>query len=115
MFSTEFIDPGGHRGDAMQALAQWRHPMAPSEARDVLYWASLVPFLLQFPFSSMLSLHVGILVGGGGPHIPPSATVLAAITITAASLEANTHPPLSVGVAALLSPQNHLCVCISRE
>ena len=47
MFSTEFIDPGGHRGDAMQALAQWRHPMAPSEARDVLYWASLVPFLLN--------------------------------------------------------------------
>ena len=29
----------GCRGDAMQALARWLHPVAPSEALDVLYWA----------------------------------------------------------------------------
>jgi len=27
------------RGDVMQALAQWQHPVASSEARDVLYQA----------------------------------------------------------------------------
>jgi hypothetical protein len=35
---------------------------------------------------------------GGRPSIPPSATVLAAITIAAALSEANTRPPSSVGV-----------------
>ena len=43
-------------------------------------------------------LHVGILVGGGGPSIPPSATVLAAVTVAAASSEAKPRPPSSVGV-----------------
>ena len=41
---------------------------------------------------------MGILVGGGGPSIPPSATVLAAVTVSAASSEANTRPPSSVDV-----------------
>ena len=37
--------------------------------------------------------------GGDGPSIPPSATVLAAVTVAAASSEANnTRPPSSVGV-----------------
>jgi hypothetical protein len=36
---------------------------------------------------------------GDGPSIPPSATVLAAVTVAAASSEANnTRPPSSVGV-----------------
>ncbi len=35
----EIVDHGGCRGDAMRALARWRHPLASSEALDVLYWA----------------------------------------------------------------------------
>jgi hypothetical protein len=35
----EFVDHGGRRGDTAQALAQWRHPVASSEALDVLYRA----------------------------------------------------------------------------
>ena len=34
----------------------------------------------------------------GRPSIPPSATVLAAVTVAAASSEANTRPPSSVSV-----------------
>jgi hypothetical protein len=33
----EFFDHGGRRGDTAQALARWRHPVASSEALDVLY------------------------------------------------------------------------------
>jgi len=33
----EFIDHGGRRGDTAQALARWRHPVASSEALDVLH------------------------------------------------------------------------------
>ena len=40
----------------------------------------------------------GDILWGGGPSIPLSATVLAAVTVAAASLEANTLPPSSVGV-----------------
>jgi hypothetical protein len=39
VFSTEFVDNGGRGGDAMRALAQWRHPVASSEDLDVLYQA----------------------------------------------------------------------------
>jgi len=39
VFSTEIVDHGGRRGDAMQALARWRHPVALSEALDVLHRA----------------------------------------------------------------------------
>ncbi len=35
----EFVDHGGRRGNTAQALARWQHPVAPSEALDVLYWA----------------------------------------------------------------------------
>jgi hypothetical protein len=35
----EFVDHGGRRGDTAQALARWRHPVASSEALDVLYRA----------------------------------------------------------------------------
>jgi hypothetical protein len=35
----EFVDHGSRRGDTAQALAQWLHPVASSEALDVLYWA----------------------------------------------------------------------------
>jgi hypothetical protein len=34
---NEFVDHGGRRGDTMGALDQWRHPVAFSEALDVLY------------------------------------------------------------------------------
>jgi len=34
----EFVDHGGHRGDTAQALNRWRHPVASSEALDVLHW-----------------------------------------------------------------------------
>ena len=39
MFLTEFVNRGGRRGNAMQVLAQWRHPVASSEAQDVLHRA----------------------------------------------------------------------------
>jgi hypothetical protein len=39
VFSTKIVDHGGHRGDAIQALAQWWHPLASSKAWDVLRWA----------------------------------------------------------------------------
>ena len=39
MFLFEIVDHGGRRGDAMQALARWRHPLASSEALVVLHWA----------------------------------------------------------------------------
>ena len=39
MFSTKIIDHGGRRGNAMRALARWRHPVASIEARDLLHWA----------------------------------------------------------------------------
>jgi hypothetical protein len=32
----KFVDHGDRRGDTAQALAQWRHPVASSEALDVL-------------------------------------------------------------------------------
>jgi hypothetical protein len=34
-----FGDYGSHWGNTAQALTQWRHPVASSEARDVLHWA----------------------------------------------------------------------------
>jgi hypothetical protein len=34
-----FFEHGGCWGDTAQALAQWRHPVASSEAWDVLHWA----------------------------------------------------------------------------
>jgi hypothetical protein len=35
---NEFVDHGGRLGNTMQALDWWRHPVASSEALDVLYW-----------------------------------------------------------------------------
>jgi len=37
--SFEFADYGSHRGDTAQALARWWHPVASSEALDVLHRA----------------------------------------------------------------------------
>jgi hypothetical protein len=36
---NEFVDHGGRRGDTAQALARWLHPVASSEALDVLHRA----------------------------------------------------------------------------
>jgi hypothetical protein len=36
---NEFVDHGGCRGNTAQALAQWPHSVASSEALNVLYWA----------------------------------------------------------------------------
>jgi hypothetical protein len=33
----EFVNHGGRRGNTAQAHAQWRHPLASSEALDVLH------------------------------------------------------------------------------
>jgi hypothetical protein len=33
----QIVDHGGRRGNAAQALAQWQHTVASSEARDVLH------------------------------------------------------------------------------
>jgi hypothetical protein len=37
VFSTKIVDHGDRRVDAMQALAQWRHPLASYEALVVLH------------------------------------------------------------------------------
>ncbi len=34
----EIVDHGGRQGNTAQALAQWWHPVALSEALDVLHW-----------------------------------------------------------------------------
>ncbi len=39
MFAAKINDLGGRRGNAVQALAQWRHPVASSKAWDVLHQA----------------------------------------------------------------------------
>jgi hypothetical protein len=36
---NEFVNHGGLQGNMVQALAQWWHPVALSEALDVLHWA----------------------------------------------------------------------------
>jgi hypothetical protein len=36
---NEFVDHDGRWGDTAQALARWRHPLASSEALDVLHQA----------------------------------------------------------------------------
>ena len=46
----------------------------------------------------MLDAACGDTRRGGGPSIPASATVLAAVTVAAASSEVNTRPPSSVSV-----------------
>jgi hypothetical protein len=35
----KFVDHGSRWGNTAQALARWQHPVAPSEALDVVYWA----------------------------------------------------------------------------
>ena len=35
----QFVNHGGRRGNTAQALVRWRHPVASSEALDVLHWA----------------------------------------------------------------------------
>jgi hypothetical protein len=35
----KFVNHGGRRGNMAQALNQWRHPVASSEALDVLHQA----------------------------------------------------------------------------
>ncbi len=39
VFLTNIVDHGGRRGNAMQALAQWQHPLASREALVVLHQA----------------------------------------------------------------------------
>jgi hypothetical protein len=46
----------------------------------------------------MLDASWGDTCRGGGLSVPPTATDMAAVTITAASSEANTRPPSSVGI-----------------
>jgi hypothetical protein len=41
VFAAKIYDLGGPRGNAVQALARWRHPVASSKAWDVLHWAML--------------------------------------------------------------------------
>jgi hypothetical protein len=36
---NKFVDHGGRRGNTAEALSQWRHSVASSEALDVLYRA----------------------------------------------------------------------------
>jgi hypothetical protein len=45
--SFKIDDHGGCRGNGAQALNQWWHPMASSEALDVLHW-SMCPALYRY-------------------------------------------------------------------
>jgi hypothetical protein len=36
--SFEFVDHSGRQGNTAKALDQWQHPVASSEALDVLHW-----------------------------------------------------------------------------
>jgi hypothetical protein len=40
---NEFVDHGGRRGNTAQALTQWLHPVALSEAPDVIHRAMRPP------------------------------------------------------------------------
>jgi hypothetical protein len=35
---NKFVNHGGRRGNTVQALTQWQHPVASSEALDVFHW-----------------------------------------------------------------------------
>jgi hypothetical protein len=61
VFSTEIVDHGGRRGDAMQALARWWHPVASSEALDVLHRAIRPALYCLIFLSSPISLLATIL------------------------------------------------------
>jgi hypothetical protein len=37
-YFNKFVDHGGRQGDMVQAISRLRHPVASSEALDVLYW-----------------------------------------------------------------------------
>jgi hypothetical protein len=39
VFAAKIDDLGGRRGNVVQALDQWWHPVASSKAWDVLHWA----------------------------------------------------------------------------
>jgi len=39
VYSNDFDDHGGCRGDAVQTLAEWHHPVLSRETLDVLHWA----------------------------------------------------------------------------
>jgi hypothetical protein len=39
VFAANINDLGSRQGNAVQALAQWQHPVASSKAWDVLHWA----------------------------------------------------------------------------
>jgi len=39
VFCNKFVDHGGRRGNVVQALDRWQHPVASSEALEVLYRA----------------------------------------------------------------------------
>jgi hypothetical protein len=38
VFAAKINDLGGRRGNVVQALVQWQHPVASSKARVVLHW-----------------------------------------------------------------------------
>jgi hypothetical protein len=38
-FLFDIVDHGGHRGDTLRALDQWRHLVTSHEATDKLHWA----------------------------------------------------------------------------
>jgi hypothetical protein len=54
VFLTKIVDHGGRHGNAMQALTRWQHPVASSEARDVLYWASYRRIRMAIEIASYL-------------------------------------------------------------
>ena len=51
------LDNVGRQGNTAQTLAQWRHPVASSEALDVLYWAMCPTLHYQKPMVIKISPH----------------------------------------------------------
>jgi hypothetical protein len=59
VFASEIDDLGSCWGNTVQALAQWWHPVASSEALDVCYWA--------IDHASYRRIHMAIKTGSNLP------------------------------------------------
>jgi hypothetical protein len=70
--SFEFFDHGSRRGNTAQALNQLQHPVASSEALDVLHWvmphASYGHILMAIEIASNLPTFFVVVYRSGGAH-----------------------------------------------
>jgi hypothetical protein len=74
VYSNDFDDHGGRRGDTVQTLAQWHHPVASSEALDVLNWWAMRP-------ASYLCIYMAIKIASDSPTFLVVLNLLSPTTI----------------------------------